>query len=148
VGGIRVKASVIVRTKRGGKFPAKGYADALSPARASLERDVRRAFDTQADPVTGNPWPPRKHEYPHPPLDRSGAMKQDALKAAASAVVTGSSLTAKMPGVPYYGFQAKGTTLVAARRYLGASIGTIAVVRSGLTRAGRRQAVRVLRGRG
>ena len=49
--GIVVKASVNVRTVRGAKFPAASYAAVLSPARASLRKDVERAFDRAADPV-------------------------------------------------------------------------------------------------
>jgi hypothetical protein len=148
VAGIKVKASVLVRAKRGAKFPAGSYAAALTTARASLERDTRRAFDTAADPVTGRPWPPRKHDYPHPPLVRTGVLQQEALKTTASAAVTGNSLTATVTSPPYAKYQAKGTRTIAARRFLGASIGTIAVLRKGLRKEGRLHALRVLRGRG
>jgi len=141
MGGIKVKASVLVRAKRGAKFPAASAAAALSPARAGLQRDVGRAFDTRADPVTGKKWPPRKHPYPWPLLVKTGAMRQDAMKAAATARVTGGSLTATLPAVAYYKVQAR------VRRFLGASIGTVAIVRAGLRKAGTRQALRVLRGR-
>lgn len=146
-GGIVLKASVLIRAKKGGRFPAGSYAAALSPARASLQRDTERAFDTQSDPVSGKPWPARKGVYVHPPLRKSGAMRDAAIQATAAAVVTGSSLTAKQTAPAYAGFQGKGTKTIAARRFLGASIGTIRIVQAGMLKAGKKQAVKVLRGR-
>ena len=144
--GIAVKASVVVRTKKGAKFPAGSYAAALSPARAALKRDAERAFATQSDPVTGRKWAPRKGAYPWAPLLKTGELKGAAIEAAENATLTGSSLTATVK-TRYAGFQQKGTRTIAARRFVGASIGTIAVVRAGLRREGKRQAVRVLRGK-
>jgi hypothetical protein len=145
--GIRVKASVIVRTKKGGRFPKASYAEALSPARASLVRDTQRAFDTASDPVTGRPWPARKVHVAHKPLVKSGTLKREAVAATSAATITGSSLTVVVKKPHYAGFQAKGTRLIAARRFVGASIGTVQVARAGLARAGKKQAVRVLRGK-
>lgn len=145
--GIRVKASVLVRTKKGGRFPRASYAEALSPARASLVRDTQRAFDTARDPVSGRPWPARKVHVAHGPLVKSGELRREAVAATGAATVTGSSLTVVVKRPQYAVYQAKGTRLIAARRFVGASIGTIQVARAGLARAGQKQAVRVLRGR-
>jgi hypothetical protein len=146
VAGIVLKASVNIRT-RTSRFPAGSFAAALSPARASLVRDVQRAFATRADPVSGFPWPSRSGSYPWPALDKTGVMKREAIQAAASAVITGSSITATMKAPKYAGFQQKGTKTISPRRFLGASIGTIRIVQAGLVREGRAHAVRVLRGK-
>ena len=145
--GITIKASIVVRTTRGARFPAASYAAALLPARASLIRDVERAFATRADPVSGVAWPARKHAYSHPLLVKSGAMKQGAIDAATAATITGSSLTAKQRTPVYVGYQARGTRLITARRFLGASIGTIGIVQRGLATVGANEAVRIMRGR-
>lgn len=145
--GITLKASVLIRTKKGGRFPQASYAAALLPARASLQRDTERAFDTQADPVSGQPWKPRKGVYVHPPLRKSGAMRDGAIQATAAAVATGSSLTVKQTSPLHAKFQQGGTKAIEARRFLGASIGTIRIVQAGMLKAGKKQAVRVLRGK-
>lgn len=145
--GITLKASVLIRPKRGARFPAGSYAAALSPARASLVRDTERAFETQADPVSGKAWPPRKHHYAHKPLQKSGAMRREAVAAAAVAVLTGNSLTVKVKRPKYSKFQHGGTRTIAARRFVGASIGTVRIVHAGLVREGQEFAVRVLRGK-
>ncbi len=146
--GITVKATVNVRTRTGTRFPAGSFAAVLEPARASLVRDTERAFATASDPVTGRKWPPRKHTYPHPALVKSGVMKAGAVAAASTAVISGNTLTARVKSPAYAVYQAKGTRTIAARRFLGASIGTVRIVHAGLAREGRAAANRILRGRG
>ena len=75
-------------------------------------------------------------------------MRQAAIAAAAAAVVNGNTLVARVAAPAYAAFQQRGTKAIKARRFLGASIGTVGIVARGLRREGRRQAVRVLRGRG
>lgn len=147
MGGIALKASVLIRPIRGGQLPPASFAAILLPARAALRRDVERAFAQQRDPVTGRAWVKRKGAYPHAPLVKTGTMRAAALVATDSARVTGSSLTVSVPTPKYATYQQKGTRTIAPRRFLGASIGTVAVVRAGLIRAGREHIVRVLRGR-
>jgi hypothetical protein len=144
--GIVLKTSVVVRTRKG-RFPPESYAAVLLPARVSLRRDAERAFATKSDPVSGHPWPPRKYDYPWPPLVESGEMRTAALEATNTAVVTGSSLTVRVRRPRHARFQAKGTKTIAARRFVGASIGTLRIVRAGLQREGKDQALRVLRGK-
>jgi hypothetical protein len=76
-----LKTSVSVRTTKG-RFPPQSVAVALLPARAALARDAARAFERRTDPVTGRRWAPRKHDYPHPPLVRTGKMRAEAITAA------------------------------------------------------------------
>lgn len=146
--GITLKATVNVRTRVGAKFPQGSFAAVLAPARASLAKDAERAFATASDPVTGRKWPPRKHAYPHPALVRTGTMRAGAVAAASAAVVSGNTLTARVKSPGYAAFQAKGTKTIAARRYQGASIGTVRIVQAGLVREGRNESARILRGRG
>jgi len=42
---------------------------------ALLAEEMHRAFQEQVDPDTGRAWPPRKHEYPWPPLNRTGKLR-------------------------------------------------------------------------
>lgn len=146
-GGITLKASIVIRARATGRFPAASYAAALSPARASLARDTERAFATKADPVTGRAWPRRKYKYPHAPLVKTGDMKRGTLRAIAAARVTGSSLAVAVKEPKYAAYQQRGTKTISARRFVGASIGTVRIVQAALVREGREQAVRVLRGK-
>lgn len=146
-GGIKLKASVLIRTNRGTRFPRASFAEALLPARASLTRDAERAFSTQTDPVTGRSWPKRKHHYTHKPLQKTGALRTAVLTATAAAHITGSSITATVTTPGYAVYQQRGTKTIAARRFMGASIGTIRIVKAGLLRASKRQAVHVLLGK-
>lgn len=143
---IVLKASVNVRMRAGGRFPKESVAAVLAPARASLVKDVTRAFDTASNPINGKPWPARKGDYPHPPLVKTGAMRAAAIQAAAGAVINGSTLYATVRSPKYAGLQQRGTRTIRARRFLAASIGTVRIVQAGLARAGRAECLRVVRG--
>ena len=138
---IRVRATLNIRSRRG-QFPPASYAKVLAPARESLRRDAERAFQTQSDPVTGRAWPQRKTVRSNPMLVLSGTLRADAMRAASAATVNGSTLTARMSSPKHAGFQQGGTRLIAKRRFLGASIGTVGIV----TRALKAEGLRVTRG--
>jgi phage gpG-like protein len=145
-GGITLTASVNVRPAKKTRFPAGSYAAVLKPARDRMRQDTEQAFGLRKDPVTGRKWPQRKGQYPWPMLVKTGTLRQKALEATAAAVVNGNTLYVKLKD-KVGKYQQEGTRLIAKRRFLGASPGTIAVVKRGLSKAGKSAAKRVLRGR-
>jgi hypothetical protein len=138
---IRVKASVSIRLKTG-KFPQASYRRALISVRPSFAQDVRVAFAREADPVTGKPWEKRKNSrLTHPILQLSGRMAREAVKAAETARVNGSTLYARQTRPKYAKWHATGTRKMARRRSLGVSPGTAQKLRRALAGEG----VRVFR---
>lgn len=101
---------------------------------------VRESFFRQADPETGNPWPPRKKAYPWPPLRKSGRLF-GTLGAAAdeSGIVVAD-------GTFYAIHQQRGTKKVPARPFLGLSAGALSRMAGAIVEYEASEALRAFRG--
>lgn len=120
---LKIVATVSVRTPRG-RFPAGRVNAALLPVRDDLAADTAKAFDRAADPVNFKPWPKRKRNYPWAPLQKTLTMRVAALAACKAATINGSTITVRMETPEYAKFHIKGTSRMAARRFVGVSLRT------------------------
>lgn len=91
---------------------------------AGFRQDVRASFDGGIDPTTGQPWPPRKKAYPHPPLVKTGAMKAVALATADAAKPSGWGVTITLPGPGYAFIHVRGAPEHPRRNFWGVSPAT------------------------
>jgi hypothetical protein len=145
--GLTTKVTVSLRTPRG-KFPSGSYARVLGEIRPLLVQDIEGGFDASRDPETKTPWASRKiqpgRQAPnHPLLVKTGTLRQEAVSAARSAVVNGSTLTMRTNKPSYGGYHQKGTRFMVARRWAGVSRAT----RMRLAKLLVKEGIRVFRGR-
>lgn len=106
-------------------------SEALSQCRMAIREGIRRGFSAATDVQTGQPWAPRKHPYPHPPLMKTQTMANAAAGIGSGSIseINGRTLrvgvsTSAVPYAPYHQF---GTGRMVARPYVGASDETLAV---------------------
>lgn len=143
-----MKVTAGIRLRRlNGQFAPGTFAPVLTEARVRVRADTEAAFERRADPQTGAPWKPRiergLRQYLHPLLVRTGKLKEGAVNAAASAVVSGNRLTVTQRLPEYAGFIQLGTRLMDKRPFLGITRAT----RQWVARRLKDQAVRVFRDR-
>jgi len=108
-------------------------ADALANRRArsyalgflaGLKRDVREAFGSAVDPVTGRPWQPVTYRA-GPPLILTGALRAAAFAAVDTARPSGMGVTVQLSTPAYGVFHQFGTGRIPQRRFLGPSARTV-----------------------
>lgn len=114
---------------------ASGLADSLFRRQArsgtmaflvGLRKDVRRAFRDAVDPVTGQPWPPRRNPRTGSrPLVRTGKLMAAALAVVDDARPFGSGVTIDLTVPRYAVIHQFGAGRVPRRRFLGASPETV-----------------------
>lgn len=104
-------------------------SEALSQCRLAIREGIRRGFASATDVQTGTSWPPRKYQYPHPPLMKTQTMANAAAGLGSGSIseINGRTLrvgvsTSAVPYAPYHQF---GTGRIAARPYVGASPETL-----------------------
>lgn len=139
---LKIVATVSVRTPRG-RFPAGRLTSALLPVRDDLAADTAKAFDRAADPVNFKPWPKRKKNYPWAPLQKTMTMRTAALAACKAATINGATISLRIETPEYAQFHIKGTSRMAARRFVGVSLRT----RNRLRRRLKRQALKIFTSR-
>jgi len=143
---MKITASVSVRRKIGGKFPAGSHARALRAVKPKVVEGIDRAFAAEADVVSGKPWAPRK-EQPggrrsfRKLLVLTGRMKRAALAAAAMATINGHVLYLQLREPKRAKYHQAGTKRMARRRFFGVSKAAVQALRRQL--AG--EAVRLFR---
>lgn len=146
MGGIKTKATVILRLPNG-RFPQQSYAAVLNDMRPRLVQDEEQAFLLKRDPMTLKPWAPRKLRVgfnpTHPLMVLSAKLGAAAIKAAADARLTGSSLTMTVRNPKFGRYHMTGTRKMVARRWLGISRRT----REALVRRLKAEGLRIFRTR-
>lgn len=93
-----------------------------------LRADVRTAFRSGVDPVTGTPWQPLKYRQGQI-LVRSGRLRDAAVRSADAADPSGWGVTVTLADPGYGKFHQYGTKSLPVRRFFGVSPATLAQVR-------------------
>ncbi|MDB2620269.1 phage virion morphogenesis protein [bacterium] len=65
---------LLIKSARG-----EGLESVAAFAAATGQRASKRSFLEASDPTTGEPWEPRRHEYPHPILRETGTLWADVI---------------------------------------------------------------------
>lgn len=79
---------------------------------------VLENFKSATDP-DGKAWPPRKHQYPHPILVKTGAMQEGALGEGAGFVMVEDLSVSITDPVEHAKFHEFGTSRLPARSFMG-----------------------------
>lgn len=87
---------------------------------AGMRKDVRRAFDSSTDPVTGKKWAPLKYRVGQILVD-TGRMRAAALRVVDKATADGKGVTLELTDPPYSAVHQFGNKRVPQRRFFAAS---------------------------